>query len=214
MFTGLIERVGRIKGLERAGEGAVLTVAVDSVWDAPLTEGESVAVGGACLTLVEGGDTTFSFDVLGETLEKTNLGRKAMGAAVNLERAVRAGEPLGGHMVSGHVDGLGALTERADTGRDWVLTMECPRELLAEIVMKGSIAVDGVSVTVSGLTASSFSVSIIPFTWTHTSLNGLRVGDTVNLETDIIGKYVNRYLERREKSDGLTADDLRNAGFA
>ncbi|MBN1670553.1 MAG: riboflavin synthase [Kiritimatiellae bacterium] len=213
MFTGLIRKVGRLGGLNRTAEGGVLRVALDEPWDEPPAKGESVAVSGACLTVVESSRNGFVCDVLAETLDKTNLGGKTTGAPLNLERALRMGDRLGGHMVSGHVDGTGPLVARTDTGRDWVLEIGCGADLLPEIVRKGSIAVDGVSLTVAALKPHAFTVHIIPFTWQHTALHALKPGESVNIETDIIGKYVRRCLAGREEQPGVTLDDLRRAGF-
>jgi riboflavin synthase len=196
MFTGLIEQVGRVARREARGGGARLTIA-HAAWDRPLAAGDSVAVDGACLTVAEVGDLRFAADVLEETLRLTTLGRKAIGAAVNLERAMPADGRFGGHLVTGHVDGVGTVRQLANAGHDWVLAVRCERDVAAGIVLKGSIAVDGISLTVTRVLDDGFEVHVIPFTLAHTGLQQAGVGTPVNLETDVIGKYVQRYLQGR-----------------
>ena len=213
MFTGLIQHVGSLAGLRTRGAARSLAIRHEP-FDAPLALGESVAVQGVCLTVTERRVNEFACDVLVETLARTNLGSKGPGARLNLERALRADERLGGHLVTGHVDGTGAVLARERAAEDWVLEIGCDDGLMAGIVLKGAIACDGVSLTVAALRRTSFTVHIIPFTWEHTSLCDRAVGDRVNLETDIIGKYVQRYLALKGSENGLTLDDLRKAGFA
>ena len=212
MFTGLIPKVGRLERLDRTGGGACITILYDSR-ESPLEQGESVAVQGACLTVSRAGRDEFTCDVLDETLQRTNLGARQTGSLLNIERALKLGDRLGGHLVSGHIDGIGTLQSIRRIGRDRVLTVECSAELIGGIVLKGSIACDGVSLTVSGLSAGSFEVNIIPFTWDNTSFRDLRPGDAVNLETDMLGKYVLRYVAGAGRGNDLTEDRLRQAGF-
>ncbi|MCX6998055.1 MAG: riboflavin synthase [Kiritimatiellaeota bacterium] len=213
MFTGIIQQVGALTALQRRGGAGRLTVQAGA-WDSPLVPGESLAVEGVCLTVAEPAGAEIRFDVLAETLAKTNLGGKRAGAALNLERAVRAGDFLGGHLVSGHVDGPGTIRSIGRAGADRVVEVVCARELLHGIVAKGSIALSGISLTVVDLRADAFTVHIIPHTWEHTSLSRARAGDPVNLETDVIGKYVARFLETRTPaSSSMTLDKLRAAGF-
>jgi len=213
MFTGLIERVGRLASMDRRGAGAVLRVTHDA-WSEPLVEGESVAVQGACLTVVRVEPDAFECDALAETLDRTSLGRTQRGDRLNLERAMRATDRMGGHFVSGHVDGGGRLVERRESGHDWVLRIGCTPELGDGIVLKGSVACDGVSLTVSARADEAFEVSVIPFTWAHTSLSYLAPGDEVNIETDMLGKYVRRYTGAATSSGGcVTQADLERAGF-
>jgi riboflavin synthase len=193
MFTGLVEEVGKV--LER--DGARLVVSADRVLeDSDL--GASVAVNGACLTVVERGPGRLQFDVGPETLARTALGGLAAGDAVNLERPMRLGGMVGGHLVQGHVDGVGivaALTRQAETAR---LTIEWRDQALAPLLIpQGSVAVDGVSLTVARLNAGDFEIMVIPHTLAATTLGGLRKGQRVNLETDMIGKYVQRILAIR-----------------
>ena len=177
-------------------------------WDSPLVMGESIAVQGACLTVTSIGKNEFACDVLNETLKKTNLGESSTGAKLNLERALRADDRLGGHMVTGHVDGLGTVLAFEQKGTDWTLEVSCEESLLSGIVSKGSITIDGVSLTIADLSSKSFTVCLIPHTLSHTSLQALRKGHIVNLETDIIGKYVQRYLGRMQSGQGVTMEKL------
>lgn len=183
-------------------------------WDASLFVGESVAVQGGCLTVTTLRAGEFTCDVLHETLEKTTLGALSLGAPLNLERALRADERLGGHIVTGHIDGQGKVAALEQKGADWILEVACSPELLAGIVPKGSIAINGVSLTVAALRSKSFTVHLIPHTWSHTSLHALKTGHSVNLETDLIGKYVQRYLARMHAEHGVTLEKLRTAGFS
>jgi len=213
MFTGLIQKVGKLDGLKKSGEGSVVTVAHDP-WDEPLIPGESVAVQGVCLTVVRAAPKRFTCDVLLETLKRTNLGEAAKETPLNLERALRASDRLGGHFVTGHVDGVGKVKEVRVAGRDRVLNIECDKELARGIVMKGSISCDGVSLTVTAVSPTGFEVNLIPLTWQNTSLSRLKAGAGVNLETDLIGKHVQCYLETDKSRSRLTLDKLRETGFA
>ncbi len=216
MFTGLIERVGKLERIEPRGEGAGLTIR-SSGWLEPLEKGESVAVDGVCLTVTGGTAAQFTCDALKETLNRTTLGDKKPGAPVNLERALRADSRLGGHFVSGHVDGTGRIACIGRAGPDWVLDIEADPELLDGMVFKGSIAVNGVSLTLARVDEIGFSVHLIPHTWEATTLHGLKPGNRVNLETDMLGKYVKAFLDKglaRGKPGGLTWEKLREAGMA
>jgi len=215
MFTGLIQQTGKLAAREINGDSLRIIINTRK-WDPPLTErerGESISVNGVCLTAERITDKGFACDVLKETINSSNLGTKRIGAVLNLERAIRAGEPLGGHFIAGHVEGLGTLIRRKSLGRDWMLEFSCDIPLLRQIVPKGSIACDGISLTISSLTDASFSVNVIPFTWQNTNLHKLREGETVNLETDLIGKYVFRRLEQDRTTKPITVDLLRRAGF-
>jgi riboflavin synthase len=212
MFTGLVQAVGTLAGLDRGSDGARLRVA-HPPWDEPLEPGESVAVQGACLTVAETGGEHMVCDVLAETLERTNLADGPPGRRLNLERALRAGERLGGHIVQGHVDGLGRVRRVESLGRDWRLGVQGDDALLQGMILKGSVAVDGVSLTISRLTGDGFEVNVIPFTWQHTSLRDLRPGMRVNIETDMLGKYVRRCLGGHEAASRVDMDLLGRAGF-
>lgn len=212
MFTGLIQKVGQLIRLENTHSGGIITIG-SCKWNTLLVKGESVAVQGVCLTVTRPERNEFACDVLGETLARTNLISKQPGAALNLERALRAGDRLGGHFVSGHVDGIGKVLSFRKQGTDWVLKIGCNKDLLCNIIPKGSIACDGVSLTVTRISPASFEVNIIPFTYKHTTLGCLKTGEAINLETDMLGKYVRKYLSAGESSSVLGMDHLRRAGF-
>jgi len=180
MFTGIVRERGRIVSFDASR----LVVAADT--EAEL--GDSIAIAGVCLTVVGRGSGTLAFDVVGETLERTTLGRKAAGDDVNVEPALRAGEPLGGHIVQGHVDGVGALRGETD-GLTWI---DAPAAILRYCVVKGSVAVDGTSLTIAALDEAGFAVALVPHTLEITTLGGLQPGDGVNLEVDVLAKYVER----------------------
>ncbi len=193
MFTGLVEEVGEIGSVSRTGESIRFSVKAKSVLEG-LNIGDSVAVSGVCLTVVETGPSHFSMQATPETLSRTTLENLERGRKVNLERALTLAKPLGGHLVQGHVDGLGTISGIRKEGNSTVLTIRAGAELFLSMVTKGSVAVDGVSLTVASLGAESFSTSVIPHTLERTSLRERRVGDRVNLEVDIIGKYVYRFM--------------------
>ena len=211
MFTGLVEKTGTVKKLWRHAGGWRLAVACDPWAGDPLVLGESVAVQGVCLTVAALDADGFAADLLDETLRRSSLGRLAPGSRVNLERALRLGDRLGGHIVSGHVDETGAIASVREVGRDYEISVACSKDFARQCVMKGSVAIDGVSLTITGLTDDSVSVNIIPHTWSETSLGERRKGDLVNLESDVIGKYVARFMS--VKTGGLTEETLRKAGF-
>jgi riboflavin synthase len=194
MFTGLVETLGTVQRVRPDGAGRHLVLAAPDI--APeLHLGDSVAVNGACLTVVECDAVTCRFEAGPETLSRTNLGELAAGDRVNLERALRLGDRLGGHLVQGHVDALGHIAERHVQG-DWELVwFRCPPELTVQMVSKGSIAVDGVSLTLVDVDRDRFSIALIPHTLAHTTLGFRAVGAAVNLETDLLGKYVWKFLQ-------------------
>jgi riboflavin synthase len=194
MFTGIIVAVGTVT--ERAEvEGAVDFAVRAEGFAEGLTEGESVAVDGVCVTVTPSGGPDFRFPSVLTTLRRTTFGEIAVGRRVNLERALRAGDPLGGHLVQGHVDGVGEVREVERLGETVLVRIVLPPEIAALTVARGSLAVDGVSLTVAGLTGEVAEIALIPYTWTHTALDRLQRGDRVNLEADLIGKYVERLLE-------------------
>ena len=208
MFTGLIETLGVVRRLEPDGSGGRrLTVAVPFAADLAL--GESIAVNGACLTVVTRDSETCAFQASPETLSRTNLGELAVGDRVNLERSLRMGDRLGGHWVQGHVDGMGRVAERVRQGEWEVFWFTAPAELARQMVPKGSVAVDGISLTVVDVTVDRFSVALIPHTLAVTTLGFKQTGAAVNLETDILAKYVWKCL----RGGGVTEDALRRAGF-
>lgn len=216
MFTGLIQRVGKVARVSR-GCGLVLEFSFEP-WPEPLVPGESVAVDGACLTVVQALPGRFTADVLAETEACSGLADLLPGAQVNLERAVKAGERLGGHIVQGHVDCRGKVLAVIPRGRDFALKIRTGRVVAAGTVLKGSLAVNGVSLTVSGLGDDWAQVEVIPSTAAHTNLAVLRVGDKVNLESDVLGKYAERRrgLEGENGPDEprpLTLETLAENGF-
>jgi riboflavin synthase len=194
MFTGLVEATGTIAAVERVGEGARVSVATPLAAD--LSDGDSVAVNGVCLTARGAGPDSFAADVMAETLRRSSLGPLVAGDAVNLELPVQAGGRLGGHVVQGHVDGIGNVASVADEGFARVVRIAAPESLLRYVVEKGSIAVDGVSLTVSAVDDEAFEVSLIPETLERTTLGTLVAGRTVNLEVDVLAKYVEKLMNR------------------
>ncbi len=196
MFTGLVQIKGRVVTVERSGTHGKLAVNAPA-WGGVVAVGESIAINGVCLTLTGMSGDVLRFDVLDETFLKTSLGEKTSGSAVNLERALRVGDAIGGHFVTGHVDGTGVVESVRQIDRDWVLSIACGKEFTASMVKKGSICIDGVSLTIVDLSETAFSVHLIPHTWEVTSLSDLKTGDRVNLETDMLGKYVAKALEAR-----------------
>ncbi len=199
MFTGIIEEVGEVAGLEQHGDSAVLQIAAQRIVD-DLEHGASVAVNGVCLTVVgqrPGNVTAVDFDVMGETLKRSVIGGLRVGERVNLERAVRADSRMDGHIVQGHVDGTGVVVSRTP-GTEWeAVRFGLPSDLARFVAEKGSIAVDGVSLTVADVGSDWFDVGLIPETLRATTLGGKVVGDAVNLEVDVLAKYVARLLERQ-----------------
>jgi riboflavin synthase len=194
MFTGLVETMGQVERVDNAGDGG-RRFAISAPFAGELEVGESVAVSGACLTVVRATSSLFEIQASPETLRRTTFQSLGVGDPVNLERSLKLGDRLGGHLVQGHVDGVGRIAERVRHG-DWeTLWVAGPRELLAPMVSKGSVAVDGVSLTLVDVTPERFSVALIPHTLKATTLGAKRVGDGVNLETDLIGKYVAKWME-------------------
>ena len=213
MFTGLIENLGTLRQRLRREGGWRLVVDCPFPADDPLALGESVAVQGVCLTVAELLPGGFAADLLDETLRRSALGRLPEGAPLNLERAMKAGGRFGGHIVQGHVDETGKVLSVRDAGRDFELRVSCTEGFARQCVLKGSVAIDGVSLTVTDLGDDFLAVNIIPHTWRHTSLAGLRAGDAVDLESDVIGKYVSRLLGATAPGGGLSEETLRKAGF-
>ena len=215
MFTGLIEEVGTLRAVRRGAHSAVLSIGAETVLSG-LKTGDSVAVNGVCLTATTVDAGGFTADVMHETLNRSSLGALVPGSPVNLERAMAANGRFGGHMVAGHIDGTGTICAiRPDDNAVWYTVQTSP-ELLRYIVEKGSITIDGISLTVASVTETGFSVSAIPHTAAVTTLGEKRVGDTVNLETDIIGKYVEKLLRPTETTSAggrVTLEFLAENGF-
>jgi len=214
MFTGLIEDVGRVVKLERRGSSAFLTLVTALPCDG-FRLGDSVAVNGVCLTVVTMMGDSLSFDVSPESLEKSSLGRLIPGGKVNLERAMRLSDRLGGHIVTGHIDCVATVAGRREESGNIIFDFQLPEENARYLVPKGSVAIDGISLTVNSVTGNGFSVNIIPHTAAMTTLHLRRNGDTVNIETDIIGKYVERLFSREGSgpAKGVSLELLAKNGF-
>ena len=196
MFTGIIEELGSVRSIEERGENARIVIAARLVTEGT-NHGDSIAVNGVCLTALDIHDDSFAADVSRETLQRSTLGSLKPGARVNLERAVTAQTRLGGHIVQGHVDARGTFVSVDDHGESWTVRFAFPSEIARYLVFKGSVAVEGISLTVANLGDDYFEVAIIPKTWEVTNLSALKPGDGVNLEVDVIGKYVERLLAFR-----------------
>lgn len=221
MFTGIIEELGRIRSMEKRGEGARLQVEARLVTEGT-EDGDSISVNGVCLTALEVRGGSFVADGSRETLQRSTLGNLQAGSVVNLERAVTPQTRLGGHIVQGHVDGRGRFMGAEDHGGSWTVRIGYPPELARYFVFKGSVAVEGISLTIAGLFADYFEIAVIPKTWEMTNLSRLRPGDAVNLEVDVIAKYVERILTvsgglanqvKNEQTNGLTLEKLAELGY-
>ena len=196
MFTGIIEELGSVRSIEERGANARIVISARVV-TAGTNHGDSISVNGVCLTALDVHPESFAADVSMETLARSTLGSLRPGTPVNLERAVTAITRLGGHIVQGHVDARGQLAKVEDHGESWTIRIAFPEEISRYLVFKGSVAVEGISLTIAGLTDHYFEVAIIPKTWEVTNLSRLKPGDDVNLEVDVIAKYVERLLETR-----------------
>jgi len=216
MFTGIIQAVGKIAAIEQKGGDARMRVDTGRLDMSNVNTGDSIAVSGVCLTAVEHSASGFAADVSGETLSRTTLGRLRPGDAVNLEKALTLGTPLGGHLVSGHVDGVGTVVSREEEGRSVRFRFQAPDTLARYIAEKGSICVDGVSLTVNAVNGAKFDVNIVPHTLAETTLGNLRTGSNVNLEVDLLARYLERLVlgEGAAKSgSAVTRELLAQHGF-
>jgi len=216
MFTGIVEFMGKIESLEQTAEGGRLVVRAPEVIAAGLEIANSISVNGCCLTVVALDEATFAADLSGETLRRTSFGEMKPGTRLNLEKPLSAGKEFGGHFVQGHVDGIGRVTRLVPEGENWWLSARVPEALERYVAMKGSIAIDGISLTVAGLHEGVVDIAIIPFTYTHTNVQDMTVGDAVNLECDILAKYVERLILAREEATApsrLTLEKLKEQGF-
>lgn len=198
MFTGIVEEMGAVTAVEKTLAGTRLTILAATVLG-DLKIGDSLSVNGTCLTVVTKNERNFVVEISPETLSVTTLGHLTAGAPVNLERAMKLNERIGGHLVAGHVDGVGTIRSRHQEGNAIFFTIEAPDEILRYCIVKGSITVDGISLTINEVSDRGFSVAIIPHTAKVTTLGLKQVGDTVNLESDLIGKYVERLLQERNQ---------------
>lgn len=206
MFTGIIEEIGTVK----ESNSNRLQIEARKVLE-DMNTGDSIAINGACLTIASLSESAFIVDIMPETLRQTNLGRLHYGDQVNLERALASGERLGGHLVLGHIDDTGELMAVIPEEAAYIIRISTPSWLMRYIALKGSITVDGVSLTIANLDDSSFTISLVAYTIKHTTLGNSRPGDRVNLETDIIAKYIERL--REQSSQGLTVESLEKYGF-
>ncbi len=213
MFTGIIEELGKIAALEKSANGAKIKIAAKIVTEGT-NEGDSIAVNGVCLTALDIKKDLFSADVSQETLDKSTLSRLKTGAKVNLERAVTPNTRLGGHIVQGHVDSRGKFVSATQSGDFWTVRVSFPKEIGQYLVYKGSISVEGISLTIAELKDDYFEIAVIPKTWELTNLSGLKPGDEVNLEADVIAKYVERILlYGRQESEKISMEKLQRLGF-
>jgi riboflavin synthase len=213
MFTGLIEDVGKVSGLDRMGAGARLHVSTGLPQN-DIRLGDSIAVNGVCLTVVEMAAERLSFDVSPETLQRTTCRGLHTGSSVNLEQALRMGDRLGGHLVSGHVDCIAVVRERREISGNLFLSFRLPERFARYLIEKGSVAIDGISLTVNTVSGDGFSVNIIPHTGGRTTLRSKTPGDEVNIETDLIGKYVERLVRGSDGGEkGVSLELLAKSGF-
>ena len=214
MFTGLIEEVGAVRRLQRQGAFQRLEVSARLVLEGTRL-GDSININGACQTAVEVGTDYFAVESVEETLRRTTLGSLRPGDPVNLERSIRLQDRLGGHLVLGHVDGVGRISRIEQRQREWLVSVEPPPELLRYIAFKGSVAIDGISLTVAQVEGRAFTAAIIPHTFDHTTLGRRRRGDAVNLEVDVIARYVDRLLRAGDPASGtgLTLEKMRDMGY-
>ncbi len=213
MFTGLIQQVCTVKALSRSGGSAALTIDLGQLANQAKT-GDSIAINGSCLTVSKLAGTSATFDVSGETLAKTTLGKLASGAKVNIELALRANDRFGGHFVLGHVDGTTTIKKIENQGDFSTFTFAAPKDLLDQLVGKGSVAVDGISLTIAELNPDGFTVAVIPQTLKETTLGQAKINQETNLEIDIITKTVRRYLEKDiSPKSNLTIENLRQQGY-
>lgn len=217
MFTGIVEEMGSVKNIVYGSSSIKLSIECTTVIEGTV-KGDSIAVNGICLTVTELGGNWFTADVMPETMRKTGLEKLKPGKKVNLERALRLADRLGGHIVSGHIDGTGIITELKKEDNAALITITAPEQIMKYIVQKGSVSLDGTSLTIAELTSSTFTVSLIPLTRGFTILGSKSIGDGVNIECDIIGKYVEKMLkgeplESESLKGNLSAEFLRGHGF-
>ncbi len=213
MFTGIIERTGIIRESRSVSGGQKLCIEVGPM-ASELPLGASVAISGVCLTVCHTSNDSAEFDVIKETLSLTTLGSKRVGDKINLERSLRVGDRLDGHFVQGHVDGLAEVTSVISTSQEWVAWLRPEKSLTSFIIPKGSVTIDGVSLTIAAVDQDTFSVALIPTTLNLTTLGSLKAGDKVNIETDIVARTIVHHLSHVSGDNGITMNSLRDAGFA
>lgn len=213
MFTGIIKSIGSVTKVVRVSGGKRLSVDVGE-WAVDCADGDSICVSGVCLTVAARRAPVVEFDVINETLQRSILGDLAVSGRVNLERAMAVGERFDGHFVQGHVDGTACVTQIISSAQEQVIWFKADRELVRYVIPKGSIAIDGVSLTIAAVKAETFSVALIPTTLDLTTLGSLAVGDRVNIESDIIARTIVHHMSSVKDAGGLNVDALREAGFA
>ncbi|TSB46844.1 riboflavin synthase [Alkalicoccobacillus porphyridii] len=212
MFTGIIEEVGTIQQITSSGEAVVMTIRASKVLT-DVQEGDSIAVNGVCLTVTSYTENSFEVDMMPETVRATSLQNLSTNSKVNLERAMHAQGRFGGHFVSGHVDGVGTISHKSQDHNAIYYTIEVASDLRRYMINKGSVAVDGTSLTIFGVSESSFTISIIPHTVDHTIIGDKKVGDIVNIECDLVGKYIEQFIQSPPKKEGITSEFLTKQGY-
>ena len=212
MFSGIVQKMGEIKTLDLDEKWGRISIETTR-WTPDLEIGESIAVQGICLTIARIEGSILFFDILRETFERTNLGAVRVGDHLNMERALKWGDPMGGHIVIGHIDGVGEVTSVIRVGRDWAYEFTCSNELQHGLVYKGSVSVDGVSLTIAELKENSFTIHIIPHTWEVTTFQYLKPGSVINMEIDLLGKFVRRLVDRGQMPTEITWQALRETGL-
>jgi riboflavin synthase len=212
LFTGLIEEIGIIDQVKQASSGKTLTVLAEEIMS-DLRVGDSISVNGVCLTAESLLPNGFTVSAVEETLTRSSLSEIKARTRINLERAMRADSRFGGHFVQGHVDGVARVARIRQTGIAHLLTLDMPEPLLRYVILKGSIAIQGISLTVAEIARTMMTIAVIPHTWMQTTLQDLQPGSLVNIETDMWGKYVEKYMQSRSKSSGLTEEQLKELGY-
>ncbi|MFC2084054.1 riboflavin synthase [Bacteroidota bacterium] len=212
MFTGIIEEIGIVTGINRIAGGVQLKIKALKIMD-DIKIDDSISVNGVCLTVTGKGSSEFQSDAVGDTLKKTNLSEVQISNEVNLERSVRLIDRLGGHLVQGHVNDVGKITQINQLGKNYLLEVQVPELLEKYIIDEGSISIDGISLTIAKLNGTTISISIIPHTWENTTLKFRKVGDKVNIEVDIIAKYVEKLVRKENVNGTFTANWFKNLGY-
>lgn len=212
MFTGLVEKIGTVLEINKKAGDVILKISLPDDWEKPGL-GESIAVDGTCLTVINSNDNDISFSLSNESLNRTIVGTYRRGGKVNLERAMRISDRLGGHIVQGHVDGVIKVVNILRSGKHYIFTFEKKEYNEGVILEKGSVAINGVSLTVASVAPDSFQVALLDFTFSKTNLKFLKIGSSVNIELDIIGKYVANLLKKEDTSSGLSESFLKEHGF-
>lgn len=214
MFTGIIEACVPLQSVASSSKGKLIALALPPAWTG-VKLGDSIAINGCCLTVAESNGAQVSFFAVPETLKLTNLADVHSGDVVNLERAMAAGARFDGHLVQGHIDTTGTIANIVREGEGWRVSIAAAQSFLSQCVLKGSVCVDGISLTIAALTSTVFEIAVVPHTWGHTNLSTRRAGDHVNLEADVIGKYVRRTIEQMQpgRGDGVSVETLQQAGF-